>query len=298
MSGPIAPLRGHDQPFISVLIAARNAAETLGLQLEALAAQDFAGSWEVIVADNGSVDATLEVALAYRRRLPNLQVVDASGRRGQSYARNVALAAASGTLIACCDADDRVTKGWLRALVMASESCQLVAGPILAGVGADLAPTSESAPERPPAVLGHLPFAPGGSMAADRKFLVGLGGWDETFVLSGAEDVDLSWRAQLAGATLGYSQDAVVWIRERSGARALFRQQFMRGRSDVLLYMRYRTQGVRRRSGKTVLARWASVARLAPSAISDIDARRRMVRRAALDLGRLFQSARSRTLYW
>ena len=135
-------------------------------------------------------------------------------------------------------------------------------------------------------------------MAADRKLLVGLGGWDETFVLSGAEDVDLSWRAQLAGAPLGYAPDAVVWIRERTGVRALFRQQFMHGRSDVLLYMRYRNQGVRRRSGKTVLARWASVARLLPSASSDIDVRRQIVRRAALDLGRLFQSARSRTLYW
>ena len=40
--------------LLSVVIPARDAAEYLPVQLRALAAQDYTGDWELIVADNGS----------------------------------------------------------------------------------------------------------------------------------------------------------------------------------------------------------------------------------------------------
>ncbi len=44
---------------ISVIIAARDAAETIGEQLHALVDQVWPdGTWDVIVADNGSTDDT------------------------------------------------------------------------------------------------------------------------------------------------------------------------------------------------------------------------------------------------
>lgn len=283
---------------MSVVIAALNAAATLPLQLSALAAQDFAGSWEVVVADNGSTDDTVGVAREFASVLPQLTVVDASSRGGQSYARNVALRAARGDLIACCDADDRVTTSWLSALVAASAQHDIVAGPILVGAGADLEPTEATTPDGAVLALGFAPFAPGGSMMALRRLLLRIGGWDESFALAGAEDVDLSWRAVRAGATLGFAREALVWVREREGTRALFRQHFYRGRSDVLLYARYRHDGLRRRPAKTMVYRWLSRVRSVPAVYRDVAVRRDEVRRLALDAGRLYQSARSRTLYW
>src|SRR5579864_1647403 len=74
---------------LSIVIACRNEAETLPKQLDALAAQDWPGWWQVVVVDNGSTDGTAEVARRWADRISNLEVVDASQRRGQAYARNV-----------------------------------------------------------------------------------------------------------------------------------------------------------------------------------------------------------------
>src|SRR3712207_5405247 len=106
-----------DLPSVSVVIVMRNAAATIGEQLEALSRQDYAGPWEVVVADNGSTDDSVAVVRQWEGRLPGLQIVDASLRRGVSYARNAGVVASSGEVIAFCDADDVAEPDWLRRLV-------------------------------------------------------------------------------------------------------------------------------------------------------------------------------------
>ncbi|HKV06504.1 MAG TPA: glycosyltransferase family A protein, partial [Thermoanaerobaculia bacterium] len=112
---------------LSVVIPCLNAADTLGVQLEALAGQSWPGEWEVIVADNGSTDGSREVVERYRDRLPNLRLVDASDKRGQAHARNVGAAAATGEAFLFCDADDEVAPGWLAALGRVLEDREFVA---------------------------------------------------------------------------------------------------------------------------------------------------------------------------
>src|SRR5688500_9296124 len=97
----------------SVVVPVRDGAATIGEQLAALAQQDFPGSWEVVVADNGSRDGTADVVRSFRDRLPGLRLVDASARPGASHARNAGAAAATGEVLAFCDADDVVDPGWL-----------------------------------------------------------------------------------------------------------------------------------------------------------------------------------------
>jgi Glycosyl transferase family 2 len=96
--GGMAGARRGAPDRISVIVPARDPAATIGGQLAALAAQRYEGSWEVIVADNGSADAT--VADRWIGRIPGLRVVDASGRRGASHARNVGIAASRGDFLA------------------------------------------------------------------------------------------------------------------------------------------------------------------------------------------------------
>src|SRR5688572_25686543 len=91
---------------VTVIIPALNAAATLEYQLRAIRQQDQ--KVEVLVADNGSTDATCAIAQAHGAR-----VVDASAQRGQAYARNVAAANTDASVLAFCDADDVVGNGWL-----------------------------------------------------------------------------------------------------------------------------------------------------------------------------------------
>ena len=100
---------------LSVVIPCLNGAATIGEALDGLAAQSWDGDWEIVVADNGSNDATAEVLESYRETLPNLRVVDASARRGQSFAMNIGAELAQGEWLAFCDADDIVGEGWLPA---------------------------------------------------------------------------------------------------------------------------------------------------------------------------------------
>lgn len=91
------------QPDVSFIIAAYNAEETIARSIQSALAQDGL-SVEVIVADDCSSDATVEVArgLADAR----VRVVPLEANRGPGGARNAALAVATGRWIAVLDSDD------------------------------------------------------------------------------------------------------------------------------------------------------------------------------------------------
>jgi glycosyltransferase involved in cell wall biosynthesis len=95
---------------VSVIIPARDAAPTLGRTLEALAAQDLAGPFEVIVVDDGSRDQTPAIA---KRFAPLVRLVRSERSEGPGAARNRGVAAASAPLLAFTDADCFPTAEWL-----------------------------------------------------------------------------------------------------------------------------------------------------------------------------------------
>ena len=87
-------------PPVSVIVPARDAEATLARALESVLAQDYAGGFEVIVADGSQRAAT---GALVRRRFPRVRLVPNPGR---AIARglNVALRAARHPIIARCDA--------------------------------------------------------------------------------------------------------------------------------------------------------------------------------------------------
>jgi glycosyltransferase involved in cell wall biosynthesis len=95
-------------PRVSVIVPAHNAAEHLGATLASVREQTY-GDWEVVVADDCSSDATADVAAAH----PGVRVVRTGRNLGPAGARNVALHAATGELVALLDADDRWLPGYL-----------------------------------------------------------------------------------------------------------------------------------------------------------------------------------------
>ena len=108
-------------PSVSVVMAAHNARETIGMTLTSLFAQT-ARSWEAIVVDDGSSDGTARVveALADDR----VHVVTQS-RAGAAAARNRGLALARGDVIGFLDADDFLFPEYLeRSLALLASSPQ------------------------------------------------------------------------------------------------------------------------------------------------------------------------------
>lgn len=232
--------------LVSVIVPMYNAADTIGEQIEALVAQDYPGAWELILADNGSTDGTLETIA---RDHPGLdaQIVIEDARRGAALVRNAAVRHSRGDFLAFVDADDRVHPGWLTELVAASEGVDLVAGDI----ETESLNTPEARAARPLGSLAFvfdepdfLPSASGCNLGVRRAAFEAIGGFDPTFVVG--QDVDFSWRAQLAGFTIRFAPRAVVAYRLRSDRDGIFRQMRGYGRGETKAYYRYRRFGATR----------------------------------------------------
>lgn len=285
---------------ISVILPTRNAADCLAGQLAALAGQTYRGDWELLVADNGSRDGTVELARAHAGPLP-LRLVDASRRRGINPARNEAARHARGELLAFCDADDIVQPGWLAALSGAATRFHLIGGRIeedSLNEAADAVAYRERLPsDRLPTALGFLPFAHGANFAVWADVLADLGGFDERF-RHGNDEVELSFRAQLRGYRLGYAPDAVTAYRHRPTARGLFAQFRSYGRSEPLLFATYGTRGMPRPGLGEVVRRWGRIGLTVPlPRRADGRSRGRWCLEAGFSLGRLEGSLRHRVLY-
>ncbi|MCD6285830.1 MAG: glycosyltransferase family 2 protein [Anaerolineae bacterium] len=92
----------------TVVIPAYNEEQYLSRCLEALAHQTYpTGSFEVIVVDNGSTDATAEIARRWRARVVQEPC------KGVARARQTGFEAARGEIIASTDADTCVAPFWL-----------------------------------------------------------------------------------------------------------------------------------------------------------------------------------------
>jgi glycosyltransferase involved in cell wall biosynthesis len=234
---------------ISVVIPCLNAAATIDQQLEALTHQSPA-PWEVIVADNGSIDATLDIVKQYSDRLPQLKIVDASGNQGAGYARNIGVRAATGDYIAFCDADDVVAPAWLRALEHAFANHSFLACRF---DFEQLNPGGQNGVQDQG--LQHfripfLPFAGAGGLAIQRQLYERVGGFDENF--THLEDAEFCIRAQLTGLELVFVPEAVIYIRSSLAtpkgffeARwSTFRKAFAWGNGLGKIHRKYKEKGM------------------------------------------------------
>jgi succinoglycan biosynthesis protein ExoO len=106
------------QPDVSFVIAAYNAEATLGRAIDsAIAQKDVAV--EIIVVDDQSRDATLDVARSYPQVV--VRVVALRANRGPGGARNAGLELASGRWVAVLDSDDAVYPERISAMIARAE---------------------------------------------------------------------------------------------------------------------------------------------------------------------------------
>ena len=290
----------------SVVVPARDAVPYIDEQLAALAAQTIATSLEVIVVDNGSVDATAAHAARWLGQLPGLRVVRAAGRSGPGYARNVGIAAAAHDRILLCDADDRVATDWAEQLLAALDDLDAVGGAIVeldaaraaGGRGAADEGDSEGAAGSGFG-FGFLPAFATCNAALRRDAWSAVGGFDED--LPTCEDIDLAWRLQLAGFRVGTCRDAVVRYRTPTTASGELRTWFRYGRNQPRLLARFGVAGLTREPARRVAGKWAGLVAASPSLLragrAGEDARRRWCREAGRRAGRVVGSVGAHTVY-
>lgn len=239
---------GADQSPIelSIIIPAHNEAATIGQQLEALTAQHWDGSWELLVVDNCSTDATAEVVGSFSRRDGRVRLVHATEVPSRNYARNVGIHASRGTAFALTDADDIVGPDWLGAMGDALRDHELVTGPLELD---RLNPPELSGSRgrrhewKSPMFWEVFPYAHGNNIGMQRAAWDRIGGFDEDPRLIGSEDLEISMRAWMNDIVLYFAIDAVVHYRYRTDPRVLWQQARRYGRSRPMVVRKLREAG-------------------------------------------------------
>ncbi len=241
----------------SVVIPARNAADTIDDQLRALALQRFAEPWEVLIVDHGSTDGTRRRVLAWRDRLPGLRVIDAAEARTLGEVRNIGVRAASGTRILMCDADDIVAPGWLEALAGALREHPLVCGSLERSLLAKPGTGHDHPPGAGADALGRIRLLTG-NCGVRRELFDQLGGFDAE--LNRGEDLDFGWRARRAGCEICHVAGALVHYRPQARLADVARQGLADGRCWPALVVRHRDLPLRP-TQREVLDRYRDLAR-------------------------------------
>jgi glycosyltransferase involved in cell wall biosynthesis len=242
---------------VSVVIPAHNAAGTLGLQLDALTRQDFLGSWEIVVVDNGSTDQTAQLAANCIDNLARLRIVTCR-ELGRNRARNAGVRASIGECILLCDADDIASTSWVREMSAALASHDLVGGRLdYTRLNSPFLQATRGHPsvDELPTMFGNLPYAIGANMGFRRSVFDAVAGFDESFVTVGSDEVDFCWRAQYEGFAVGFAGGAVVHYRFRDRLRSLARQSYRYALGNARLYAKHRALG--RLPPQSVQARWS-----------------------------------------
>jgi GT2 family glycosyltransferase len=228
---PFAP--GYRWPKVSVVVCSCNGAQTVAETLAALEDMEYP-DYEIIVIDDGSTDQTSAIASKHNARLIRTE------NRGLSVARNLGLKTATGEIIAYIDDDAYPDPHWLTYLAAGFLHTEhaAVGGPNIAvpGDGA-IADCVANAPGGPIHVLLSDDVAehiPGCNMAFRREKLLAIGGFDPRFRVAG-DDVDICWRLQERGWTIGFAPSAVVWHHRRNSIKRYLKQQFGYAKAEASL---------------------------------------------------------------
>jgi glycosyltransferase involved in cell wall biosynthesis len=292
------PAEPDDAVELTVILPVRNGAATIAQQLDALVTSEWDGSWEILVVDNGSTDATPEVVAPYVLSDGRVRVTQALDHAGLSYARNVGVAEARGRAVAFCDDDDCVDPRWVAAMGEALRDHPVVASHMVYETMSGRAALDGRADFQSKDIerLFGLPIVNGAS-GWNRALWRRLGGNDESMRTTG-EDFDMALRAHLeAGVVPYFAEGAVYHCRRRTGFRATFRQARSYGRSHVELYRRFgRGRADRRRELRRALTTWYWLVKSLPT-LRRAESRTIWAWRAGQRVGRLEGCVRSRTLW-
>lgn len=211
-------------PLLSIIIPHYNGAHLLLPCLAALRRQSYPHV-EIILVDNGSTDQSLPLT---RQNFSEVKIIETGINLGYAGAVNQGIRFAAGDIVAALNNDTEADPGWAQAIVevfqahpeaglaasklrlygqrdrlhSAGDSFGINGIPINRGVWQP----DEGQFDQDIYVFGGC----GGAVAYRRQMLEEIGLFDEEYFMY-MEDVDLNWRAQLAGYRAVFAPQAVVY---------------------------------------------------------------------------------------
>lgn len=253
--------------LVSVIIPNWNGARFLPTCLDSLRRQSYP-RFEVLVVDNASTDNSVELI---ERDYPEVRLVKLPTNQGLTGGVNDGIHAALGEIIALLNNDTEADFDWLSEMVCALEEdpeAGMAASKMLlferrdvihsAGdfYGLDGLPGNRGVWQKDEGQFDgarRVFGACGGAAAYRREMLEEIGLFDEDFFMY-CEDVDLAWRAQLAGYPCAFAPRAIVYhcLSATGGGRIA---SYYTGRNTIYVIAKdVPTSLLRKHWGRIVLA--------------------------------------------
>jgi len=211
-------------PWLSVIIPNWNGAQHLPTCLDSLFRQTYP-QLEVILVDNNSTDESVPLV---KERYPQVRLIQLEQNLGLTGGINRGIQVARGEIIAPLNNDTEVALGWASALmeaVLGHPDAGIAASKMLlfdrrdtlhsAGdsYGVDGIPVNRGVWQKDEGQFDgdeYIWGGCGGAVAYRRAMLDDIGLFDEDLFMY-CEDVDLNWRAQLAGYGCVFTPGAIVY---------------------------------------------------------------------------------------
>ena len=269
-------------PDVSIVIPVGSVDGLLGEELRAVLAQEFDGTFEVVLSLN-TADRAAASSLGHLLGEvgdDRVRVVPSHDARGAAHARNIGAASSVAPILAFCDADDVVEAGWLTGLVRGLDAFDAVSG----YATPERFSTPEQARWRPDSTPGGLPTYMGypyllsGHLAVRRDAFEAVGGFDTD--LTRCEDIAIGWELTRRGFSIGYAPEAILHYRYRAGFGDMMQQAYLYGRGMQEVLMRHGVPDESAAQGGSALIRANNQAVAHKSLVTRI-------RRCAIAAGRL-----------
>jgi cellulose synthase/poly-beta-1,6-N-acetylglucosamine synthase-like glycosyltransferase len=226
----------QNNPKITIAVACLNEEIYIAECLDSLIAQDYPGEFEIIVADGGSEDKTIEIIEDYSSRYDQIKLINNS-KKIQAAGRNLVFKAAESDYLAYLDAHSYAEPNWLSQLWTEFE--KRMKKEKLAAIGSIHKPASNQ--DFPFAVSRAFNSHLGGGISGSysdkdevelvdsayaclysRAALEIVGFYDEKFAVG--EDLELNLRLKEKGYNIYANPKAVTYYYHRESFQPLLEQ--------------------------------------------------------------------------
>lgn len=230
-------------PMVSVLIPCYNEADNLDTSIPHLLNLTYP-NYELIFINDGSTDNTLEIIERWAEKAEKIVVVD-QPNGGKASAMNNGARHALGKYIVGIDGDAILDYSAIEYMIQNLED-----NPDLGAVTGNPRVRNRSTVlgklqvaefssiigliKRSQSVVGTLFTVSGVIMCIRKDVLLKIGGWSDNMI---TDDIDVSWKTQIAGYNIAYEPRALCWVLMPETIRGLYRQRlrWAQGGAEVIL---------------------------------------------------------------
>ncbi|MDD5227725.1 MAG: poly-beta-1,6-N-acetyl-D-glucosamine synthase [Methylococcales bacterium] len=243
-SSPSPFLSGKNCPPVSILIPCYNEGENVRETIGILQKQQYP-NFEIIAINDGSTDNTLKILHELAAQHENLRVVNLHTNQGKAMGLRTAALLAKSEILVCIDGDALLSPdavGWMVQHFVENPNVGAVTGnprirnrsTLLGRIQVGEFSAIVGMIKRAQRSYGKV-FTVSGVIAAFRKSaLHNVGYWSNDMI---TEDIDISWKLQLAGWTIRFEPNALCWVLMPETLNGLWKQRvrWSQGGSEVLL---------------------------------------------------------------